>query len=55
MDRPSRAYLVSTTALSFFYPATWPTGALTFVGNAAPWAWAASDEVCNSIVFYEAA
>lgn len=47
-------YLATATTLGLLYPATWPSGALTFVGAAAPWAWAASDELNASFV-YEAA
>lgn len=47
-------YLVDTNRLGFLYPATWPSGALTFVGAATPWTWAGADEL-NATFAYEAA
>lgn len=47
------ALLNSTAAIEMQYPATWPSGALTNVGDAAPWAWGTSDALFG-LLTYEA-
>ena len=47
------ALLNSTGFIEMQYPATWPSGALTNVGDAAPWAWATSDAMFG-LLTYEA-
>lgn len=46
--------LNSTGLITMTYPAAWPTGAATSVGAAAPWTWAATDQMHGRLI-YEAA
>jgi len=50
---PYMATLPNTTMTLFEYPAAWPTGGLTYVGHATPWAWGANMEL-HGVLAYEA-
>jgi hypothetical protein len=38
-------FVATGTTVQMIYPATWPSGTQTNVSDAAPWVWAASDEL----------
>lgn len=47
-------YLQSNTVMGVTYPATWPAGAETGIGQTTPWTWAQDDQILWTIT-YEAA
>jgi hypothetical protein len=47
-------FIDTATTMGAIYPATWPAGTNTRVGNATPWTWADSDQM-NWLVTYEVA
>lgn len=43
--------LNSGNRVTMIYPAAWPTGATLVVGDAAPWTWAATDQIHGQVIY----